>query len=34
MNYYRKLRLQEISLFQMTKDTLDEDRFIGDKSKR
>jgi hypothetical protein len=33
MSYYKKLRLQEISLFLMTKDTQDEDRFKGNKSK-
>jgi hypothetical protein len=33
MSYYRKLHLQERSLFLMTNDTYDEDRFKGDKSK-
>jgi hypothetical protein len=33
INYYRKLHLQEINLFLMTKDTQDEDRFKEDKSK-
>jgi hypothetical protein len=31
---YKKLRLQEINLFLMTKDTQDEDKFKEDKSKR
>jgi hypothetical protein len=34
ISYYRKLRIQEISLFLMTKDTQDEDRSKEDKSKR